>query len=26
MSFYETIDDITADAGIRVRAKGLEKR
>jgi len=25
MSFYETIDDITADAGIRVRAKSLEE-
>ncbi|MCS6958037.1 MAG: archease [Aquificaceae bacterium] len=24
MSFYETIDKITADAGIRVRAKSLE--
>jgi len=25
MSFYEVIEDITADAGIRVRAKGLEE-
>ena len=25
MSFYEVIDDITADAGIRVRAKTLEE-
>ncbi|MFN7064597.1 MAG: archease [Aquificaceae bacterium] len=25
MSFYETIDRITADAGIRVRAESLEK-
>mgnify|MGYP001627105687 CR=1 FL=1 len=25
MSFYETIDRITADAGIRVRAKSLEE-
>ncbi|NPA42104.1 MAG: archease [Aquificae bacterium] len=25
MPFYETIDDITADAGIRVRAKSLEE-
>jgi len=25
MSFYEIIDDITADAGIRVRAKSLEE-
>ena len=25
MSFYEIIDDITADAGIRVRAKDLEE-
>jgi archease family protein len=25
MSFYEVVDDITADTGIRVRAKGLEE-
>ncbi len=25
MSFYETVDDITADAGIRVRAKSIEE-
>jgi SHS2 domain-containing protein len=25
MSFYEVIEDITADAGIRIKAKGLEE-